>query len=789
MNVYSVNSGDISSSVFDIVEADDTASLLNHTPSTKILGLDKSTNDLYFYDGTDWQLMSGGVTSGSVPAQVTGLSLQAADQSILVSWNSVANTTNYKVYMTSASVETLAGITSALSYNVSGLTNGVSHTFSVLASNSFGDGVRSTSAQATPSQNLPAQVTGLSATAIGITSAAISWDSVVGAVSYKTYITPAGGEEVLAETSNVANDIVTNLTANTAYTFKVAAVSIGGEGTKSSGVIITTQRNLPSSVGTITLLATSGTITLNWGAATDALSYQIERSTTSGSGFSTITTTSATTYVNTGLTNGTTYYYRIVSINNTGNSSPSSVYGATPDVSSFVEYTDSSLYQSFSGMMTDIEPNEGNIPSQGRTYSTGIPVPRQLLSGAYYDYIDITFANMSLSAANGMKIFVKPNTPYADSGAILSAAVTQNITTGWLSAAVNISAAEDTTTPTFKTIRFNLGTTFNGQSPDQMIFKMFVPPLSAAKYARTFTTCGAASYEKNSMYSSFSRNTFSNINLPSNWRIGLARADGDMLANQQQSLSASNWTFATGQEVESYYPPSPSSIPWMLIKWHQVGTVNRKIIEMVGDSIMQGYGDRGLILSVDGITERLNFNNKTQNTNKFFVNFGQSGSIPEEYLSRWEGMARSTSASAMVYSIFSPNGYFDNGTIIDARIPAMSANCVLAENLAAQYGRVFIPCWITNTNIYQLNTLPASAASQNTTYKAKELYDWAIARYGNRLLNLQSAIDDETNTIGINMDAAYTQDQTHPNENGINALGSLAISQFDTVYANCLAAM
>lgn len=787
MNVYSVNSGDISSSVFDIVEADDTASLLNHAPTTKILGLDKSTNDLYFYDGANWQLMSGGVTSGSVPSQVTGLTLQAGDQSILVSWNSVSNTTNYKVYMTSASVETLAGITSGLSYNVSGLTNGVAHSFQVLASNSFGDGTRSTSAQATPSQNLPAQVTGLSATAIGITSAAISWNSVVGAVSYKTYITPAGGEEVLAETSNVTNDIVTNLTANTVYTFKVAAVSIGGEGSKSSGLVITTQRNLPETVGTITLTPSSGTISLNWGAATDALSYQIERSLTSGSGFSNITTVSATSYVDTGLVNGTTYFYRIISVNNTGTSSPSNVYSSVPDVSNFTEYLDSSIYTYFSGMMTDAEPDEGSITEQGRTYSVSLQCPKTLNNGAYYDYLDITFANMSSANANGMKFLIKENNPYTNAGATTSAAITQDITTGWLSASIDISAATDTTTPTFKTYRFNLGNSIVGGNDFNLRF--FVPPLSAAKYARTFTTCGASSYEKNSMFTSLSKYNFGLLGLPTNWRIGLAYVNDDYISNQASATNSSNWTFATGAEIESYYPPSPSSIPWILIKWHEVGTSAKKVVEMVGDSIMQGYGDNSCILSVEGLTRRLNLNNTSQDTNRFFINFGQSGSTPEQYLDRWEGLAKNTSATAMVYSIFSPNGYFNEGTIIDARIPAMSANCVAAEALATQYGRVFIPCWITNTNLFQLNNLPASAATQNTTYKAKELYDWAIARYGNRLWNLQDAINDTTNTVGTNMAAQYTDDQTHPNQNGIDALGSLAISTFDTVYANCLAAM
>lgn len=73
-------------------------------------------------------------------------------------------------------------------------------------------------------------------------------------------------------------------------------------------------------------------IRLNWtDYATSETGFQIERSLSATTGFSLIATTApnATTYVNTGLTVGTTYYYRMRSVNGGGQSSYSPVVSAT----------------------------------------------------------------------------------------------------------------------------------------------------------------------------------------------------------------------------------------------------------------------------------------------------------------------------------------------------------------------------------------------------------------------------------------------------------------------------
>ena len=64
--------------------------------------------------------------------------------------------------------------------------------------------------------------------------------------------------------------------------------------------------------------ATSGKPMLTWNAVEGATSYRIYRSTSRGSGYSLLGTTTATSYTNTGAKAGTTYYYRVKAVNDAG---------------------------------------------------------------------------------------------------------------------------------------------------------------------------------------------------------------------------------------------------------------------------------------------------------------------------------------------------------------------------------------------------------------------------------------------------------------------------------------
>ena len=109
----------------------------------------------------------------------------------------------------------------------------------------------------------------------------------------------------------------TGLSSATQYFYKVRACNTGGCSAYSPEVTATSAPGPPTSVTATT--ASSTQINLNWTATTGTVSsYRVERSTTSGSGFSEVDSvaSSVTTFQNnTGLTPGTQYFYRMRACN------------------------------------------------------------------------------------------------------------------------------------------------------------------------------------------------------------------------------------------------------------------------------------------------------------------------------------------------------------------------------------------------------------------------------------------------------------------------------------------
>ena len=81
------------------------------------------------------------------------------------------------------------------------------------------------------------------------------------------------------------------------------------------------------------LTATPGDfqVSLTWNTSAGAESYNVHRSTTSGALYTTIATSvTANSYTDTGLNNGTTYYYVVSAVNSFGESAASNEAGAKP---------------------------------------------------------------------------------------------------------------------------------------------------------------------------------------------------------------------------------------------------------------------------------------------------------------------------------------------------------------------------------------------------------------------------------------------------------------------------
>ncbi|UUZ85871.1 fibronectin type III domain-containing protein [Paenibacillus sp. P26] len=81
------------------------------------------------------------------------------------------------------------------------------------------------------------------------------------------------------------------------------------------------------------LTATGGNtkVDLNWTAVSGATSYNVKRSTTAGGPYTPIATNvTGTTYTDTAVINGTTYYYIVTAVNAVGESANSNEASATP---------------------------------------------------------------------------------------------------------------------------------------------------------------------------------------------------------------------------------------------------------------------------------------------------------------------------------------------------------------------------------------------------------------------------------------------------------------------------
>jgi endo-1,4-beta-xylanase len=81
----------------------------------------------------------------------------------------------------------------------------------------------------------------------------------------------------------------------------------------------------------LTATAGNGQVTLSWNAASGATGYIVKRSTTSGGPYTVIANNlTATSFTNTGLSNGTTYFYVASAVNASGESANSAQVSATP---------------------------------------------------------------------------------------------------------------------------------------------------------------------------------------------------------------------------------------------------------------------------------------------------------------------------------------------------------------------------------------------------------------------------------------------------------------------------
>jgi len=281
----------------------------------------------------------------TVPSTPQNLGATSGDAQVALAWQAPSSdgdspVTNYRIYRgTAAGTESLlAEIGNVSSYTDAGLMNGVTYYYEVSAVNAVGEGPRSNEISATPA-TIPAAPWTLGGTP-GDRLFALTWqvpssDGGSPITNYRIYRgTSSGGELYLTTIGDVHTYADLGVTNGEMYYYQVSALNAIGEGPMSNEVS-GTPATTPTGPLVFPPLAGDAQVTLSWQApfyegGLPVTNYDIYRGTSSGSESLLNTIGNVLEYVDTGLTNGVTYYYQVSATNAAGEGPRSSEIHAIP---------------------------------------------------------------------------------------------------------------------------------------------------------------------------------------------------------------------------------------------------------------------------------------------------------------------------------------------------------------------------------------------------------------------------------------------------------------------------
>lgn len=318
------------------------------------------------------------VTSTTAPSAPTNLVAVAGNTQVSLSWTASSGATSYNVKRATTSggpYTTIASNITTTSYTNTGLTNGTTYYYVVTAVNSVGESANSNQQSATPAlvtinafNQIEAEnfssMSGLQSETCSDTGGGsdMGWadandylvynnvDFGSGATTADVRIASAATFTGTAEFrlgSTTGTLIGTVSFGNTGgwQTWVTRSINISGaSGVKNLYIVFQggtgignvnwfkfKTASVPPAPTNLTATAGNAQATLTWTASTGATSYNVLRSTTSGGSYSNVATgVTTTSFSNTGLTNGTTYYYVVTATNSVGTSGNSSQVSVTP---------------------------------------------------------------------------------------------------------------------------------------------------------------------------------------------------------------------------------------------------------------------------------------------------------------------------------------------------------------------------------------------------------------------------------------------------------------------------
>ena len=282
-------------------------------------------------------LACGGGTGGGgksvvvIPAAPSGVTAIAANGQVDLAWTAVSGATSYNVKRgttTGGPYSTVSNPITASFKDVS-LTNFTTYYYVISAVNSAGESANSAQISVIPI-TITAAPTGLTATP-GNAQVSLAWIAVTGAATYNVKRgTATGGPYTTIGSPGAASFKDTTATNGTTYFYVVSAVNAAGESANSTERSAKPVLPIPPTPTGISAVPGDTQINLSWTASNSATSYHVKRSTTSGGPYAQVGAPATTSFNDTGLTDGTAYFYVISALNTSGESMGSSPVSATP---------------------------------------------------------------------------------------------------------------------------------------------------------------------------------------------------------------------------------------------------------------------------------------------------------------------------------------------------------------------------------------------------------------------------------------------------------------------------
>jgi fibronectin type 3 domain-containing protein len=288
---------------------------------------------------------------------------------------------------------------------------------------------------------VPAAPMGVTAAA-GNAQVTLNWTASSGATGY--YVkrsTTSGGPYTQISTQATASDTDTGLTNGTKYFYVVSAYNSAGQSANSAEVNATPVLAAPSAPTGLAATAGNAQASLSWAATSGASSYHVKRSATSGSETQ-ISAPTSNSYTDTGLTNGTKYFYVVSAVNSGGESANSSEVSATPSAPLTAPATPTGLHAtggnaqvslSWSASTSAASYNVKRSTANGGPYNTAVASPTvtnytdtTVSNGTTYYYV-VSAVNSAGQSANSAQASATPASPTANVTITINPAQTKAI--------------------------------------------------------------------------------------------------------------------------------------------------------------------------------------------------------------------------------------------------------------------------------------------------------------------------------------------------------------------------